>query len=139
MKPFTDLNAAREFHGHLGPNLIIGIKIGNYAKKMLNPESCFQLRAEVHCPAKPPISCIIDGVQLSTGCSMGKGNIAHVVSDNTIKAIFTNTHTGKSLTLEVFGDFVDKTMRWFKELGEEECSKRTWEADDSEVFRAYTG
>jgi formylmethanofuran dehydrogenase subunit E len=138
MKPFTDLNAARNFHGHLGPNLIIGIKAGNYAKKVLNPESCFQLHAEVHCPGKPPISCIIDGVQLSTGCSMGKGNIAHVISDNTVKTIFTNTQTGQSLTLEIFGDFIEKTMRWFKELGEEECSKRTWEADDSEVFRACT-
>ncbi len=66
---------------------------------------------------------------------MGKGNIAHVISEDVVKTVFTNTQTGQSLTLEVYKDFIDKTMRWFKELGEEECSKRTWEADDSEVFK----
>jgi hypothetical protein len=35
----------------------------------------FDLAAHVHSPLEPPPSCLIDGVQLGSGCTLGKGNI----------------------------------------------------------------
>lgn len=134
MKPFVDLDAAAAFHGHLGPNLIIGIKMGNRAIAVLQPENCFKLHTEVRCPARPPVSCIIDGLQLSTGCTMGKKSIEHVVSDGPVEVIVTNTSTGNSITMQVVDGFIEKAVAWMNEVGEVEASKRTWTTDDEQVF-----
>lgn len=135
MKPFTDLDAAAAFHGHLGPNLVIGIKMGNHAIAVLQPENCFKLQTEVHCPARPPVSCIIDGLQLSTGCTMGKKSIEHVVSDGPVKVIVTNTSTGNSIAMEVIDGFIEKAVGWMEQMGEVEASKLTWATDDAQVFK----
>jgi len=134
MKAFTDLEVAKSFHGHLGPNLIIGIKMGNRAVAELSPETCFQLTADVYCPEMPPSSCVIDGIQLSTGCTMGKRNIRHTATPGEIRAVFTNTAAGRSVALKVRDDFVEQAARWLKEFGDEKASRMCWEADDSEVF-----
>ncbi len=68
-------NAAR-FHGHLGPWLVIGLRAGIYARRRFKC-SQFQICATVFCPSKPPVRCVIDGVQLGAGCTLGKGNIRH--------------------------------------------------------------
>jgi len=134
MKPFTDLDLARSYHGHLGPYLIIGIKIGNRALAELEPETCFQLTADVHCPESPPPSCVIDGIQLSSGCTMGKKNIRHTVTPDGVRAVFTNTATGASVALEVRQDFVRKASQWLKEFGDEEASRMCWETPDDQVL-----
>jgi formylmethanofuran dehydrogenase subunit E len=135
IKPFDDLKLAQAFHGHLGANLVIGIKMGNFAVEALRPECCFRLRAEVYCPARPPVSCLIDGIQLSTGCTMGKKNIIHIVSDDPVKAVFTNTVTGESVSLQLVEGFIEETVRWTDEAGEQEASERTWNTADNKIFR----
>lgn len=73
------LKQAARFHGHLGPWLVLGLHAGAYARKNL-AASPFELRARVFCPAGTPYTCLVDGVQFSSGCTMGKGNISHVRS-----------------------------------------------------------
>ena len=70
------LKRAATFHGHLGPWLVLGLKAGAYARRKL-AASPFELRARVFCPAGTPYTCFVDGVQFSSGCTMGKGNISH--------------------------------------------------------------
>ena len=70
------LKQAAAFHGHLGPWLVLGLKAGAYARRKL-AASPFELRAQVFCPAGTPYTCFVDGVQFSSGCTMGKGNISH--------------------------------------------------------------
>ncbi|MBN2734386.1 MAG: formylmethanofuran dehydrogenase subunit E family protein [Methanomicrobiaceae archaeon] len=69
------------FHGHLGPYIVIGYRIGRYASEYLgnNP---FEINAKVYCSGKTPQSCLADGVQLGSGCTLGKRNIELIVSDN---------------------------------------------------------
>lgn len=67
-----ELEALKKFHGHLGPYVVIGYRMGKMARaKYLN---------RFHCVSKtgssPPISCIVDGIQMSSGCTLGKGNIS---------------------------------------------------------------
>ncbi len=69
-----------EFHGHLGPYLIIGFKMGELSNELLGKEtgagSGYLLKkAIVKTGTKPPMSCIIDGIQYISGCTLGKGNI----------------------------------------------------------------
>ncbi|HTW92850.1 MAG TPA: formylmethanofuran dehydrogenase subunit E family protein [bacterium] len=77
MIPTNVLRQATRFHGHLGPWLVLGLKAGTYARRKL-AASPFELRARVSCPAGTPYTCFVDGVQFSSGCTMGKGNISHV-------------------------------------------------------------
>jgi hypothetical protein len=70
------LKQATRFHGHLGPWLVLGLNAGAYARKKL-AASPFELSARVFCPAGTPYTCFVDGVQFSSGCTMGKGNISH--------------------------------------------------------------
>ena len=70
------LKQAARFHGHLGPWLVLGLHAGAYARKKL-AASPFELNARVFCPAGTPYTCFVDGIQFSSGCTMGKGNISH--------------------------------------------------------------
>ncbi len=63
-----------QFHGHLGPFLILGLRAGLFANHFLDKD-CFNTEAVVETDLKPPCSCFVDGVQVATGCTMGKRNI----------------------------------------------------------------
>lgn len=70
------LRQAARFHGHLGPWLVLGLKAGTHARRKL-VASPFELNARVFCPTGTPYTCFVDGIQFSSGCTMGKGNISH--------------------------------------------------------------
>jgi formylmethanofuran dehydrogenase subunit E len=70
------LKQAARFHGHLGPWLVLGLKAGTYARRKLDA-SPLDLQARVFCPPRTPYTCFVDGIQFSSGCTMGKGNISH--------------------------------------------------------------
>lgn len=55
--------------------MIIGLRMGLTALKALDSRGWFGIRSNVHLRCEPPVSCIIDGIQSSTGCTMGKRNI----------------------------------------------------------------
>lgn len=99
----STLKQAERFHGHLGPWLILGLRAGRNARRRLGG-SPFELVALVECPAKPPVRCFIDGVQLGSGCTMGKGNIEHRVKPRVCRVVFRHQLTGKQSTLQVRGD-----------------------------------
>ncbi|MBN2536938.1 formylmethanofuran dehydrogenase subunit E family protein [candidate division WOR-3 bacterium] len=71
------LRAATGFHGHLGPWLALGLRAGLRARQALDAGP-FRLRAVVRCPGRTPWSCLLDGVQFGSGCTLGKGNIRHI-------------------------------------------------------------
>jgi formylmethanofuran dehydrogenase subunit E len=82
-----ELTKIKEFHGHLGPYAVIGYRMGLIAKEKL--KGCpFSLNAIVFTKKTPPMSCVIDGIQISSGCTLGKGNISVNESDD-VKAEFT--------------------------------------------------
>ena len=69
------LTRAVQFHGHLGPFLILGIRMGVIARSMLKAQNYDDLTAIMFVNPRPPISCTVDGVQVSSGCTLGKGTI----------------------------------------------------------------
>lgn len=68
------------FHGHLGPYIVLGYRIGRFVKLSFCSDP-FQMKAVVFCQGMPPQSCLADGVQIGSGCTLGKMNIEIVKSD----------------------------------------------------------
>jgi formylmethanofuran dehydrogenase subunit E len=81
-----------EFHGHLGPYLVLGAKMGLYAKNTLS-SSPFEIAAEITLPLKPPLSCTIDGIQFTSGATTGKANLK-VLDGSPIRIVFYKGNDG---------------------------------------------
>ncbi len=80
---------AIEFHGHDGPFMTIGLRMGLLALEMLDCKGWFDLSCEARLKWNPPDSCVIDGIQSSTGCTMGKKNIL-IIEQEGVEACFTS-------------------------------------------------
>lgn len=111
-----ELEAAKAFHGHLGPYLALGLRLGEFALSVLKAKKHFGIKVTVHCPPQPPPSCMVDGLQISTGATYGKRNIELVPSDE-IVVQFVNTDTNEHLTLRVPESVREQMATWLKELG----------------------
>jgi inosine-uridine nucleoside N-ribohydrolase len=96
--PAKDL--LRAFHGHLGPYVVIGYRMGRLALTELQSEGHFGISAEIHSPLEPPSSCLIDGVQIGSGCTLGKGNIQVYENAEPAWAVF-ETSSGEKVTIRL--------------------------------------
>ena len=70
------LAAVVQLHGHLGPWVVAGARLGMAGARAVDAKGHFD--AEVTCEGpfvKPPQSCFLDGVQLGTGATLGKRTI----------------------------------------------------------------
>ena len=119
-----------EFHGHLGPFLVLGIRMGLLALKDLGSSGHKDVEALVRTGTTPPISCLVDGIQISTGCTMGKGNIA---TEDLGRAEATFYADGKSLTLKV-KDKVIAEIKAGKYVNLEDFAWEVSERRDEELF-----
>lgn len=100
MKQLTYLEAVR-FHGHSGPLLALGYKAGKYAMERLKPQKMLDIKCSVKTIEKKPYTCIIDGIQCSTYCTVGKGNIKiEGISDERVEITFRCKEREVMLTLK---------------------------------------
>ncbi|MDD4910025.1 MAG: formylmethanofuran dehydrogenase subunit E family protein [Candidatus Omnitrophica bacterium] len=88
------LREAVRFHGHLGPWLVLGLLMGPYALKKIRAGKYFKLRVKVWGAGERPKSCLIDGLQLSTGATYGKGNIEKLKGPR-VRVLFHNLENNK--------------------------------------------
>jgi inosine-uridine nucleoside N-ribohydrolase/formylmethanofuran dehydrogenase subunit E len=95
-----------EFHGHLGVFSIVGAKMGIKARELFGvaPD---MLEVITYAGTKPPYSCLNDGIQVSTGATLGMGTI-HLASDTLVqpKAVFS--FKGRSIILSLKKEYLDK-------------------------------
>lgn len=96
MKNFS-LKQAIDFHGHLGPYLVLGLLMGDYALEKIKAKPHFGLEIKAWGASHKPKSCLIDGLQISTGCTYGKGNIAKY-GGKALKVSFMNCENRRSTT-----------------------------------------
>jgi formylmethanofuran dehydrogenase subunit E len=75
------------FHGHVGPYVVLGYRSGRLAQERLGANA-FKLSAQVSAGSRPPMSCFVDGVQLGSGCTLGKRNIT-LHEEELVEARFT--------------------------------------------------
>ncbi len=97
---------ARKLHGHVGPYLVIGLKMGIAAKKALNilDTESTHLRTEVAVPLYPPFSCLLDGLQVSTTCTIGNQRL-QIKNTKTIQATFTKENSSKIVKIRLAKQF----------------------------------
>ncbi len=69
-----ELAALQRFHGHLGIYVTLGLRMGAIGKRTFGHWK--GLHATVRTVPQPPMMCVVDGVQVGSACTMGKGNIA---------------------------------------------------------------
>jgi formylmethanofuran dehydrogenase subunit E len=85
------LESGVSFHGHLGPHLVLGLRMGREAVHRLKPKQLHEMSVTVWTGNFPPRSCVVDGIQVSSGCTFGKRNIT-VKKSNITKARFRKGH-----------------------------------------------
>jgi formylmethanofuran dehydrogenase subunit E len=117
------------FHGHLGPYIVLGYRIGRYAREYFCNDA-FEMSAVVHCSGTPPQSCIVDGVQIGSGCTMGKRNIDLKVSDS-ILCEFTSGGRKMAIRPKPIA-FPPRGEDYFHQI--EQLAIDMYRADDTELF-----
>ncbi len=84
------LEKAVEIHGHLGPFLVLGVKMGLLAKSLLNKEI---QKCEAEVIGKKPYLCTVDGIRAIIGDGIaikeGKGIAATFHSVEGVRAILS--------------------------------------------------
>jgi len=98
-----DIKNAENLHGHLGPFLVIGVKMARLAKKILNvnKNKLWSMRIMAELPLITPFSCILDGIQAITQCTIGNRKLEVRNSDEDIVAIFRLHSQNKALKIHV--------------------------------------
>jgi formylmethanofuran dehydrogenase subunit E len=80
---------AVDFHGHLGPFLVLGARMGLIGLKELQvKKGDSKLRATAILERTVPFSCAIDGIQVATGCTVGNGRLKLKNTKNIIASEF---------------------------------------------------
>jgi formylmethanofuran dehydrogenase subunit E len=109
------MRKAVEFHGHSCPGLAIGIVASKIALESARRSDDEELVAIVENDA-----CGVDGIQVLTGCTFGKGNLIHRDYGKSVYT-FYNRNTGKAIRLslkpEIFSS-EDEHSQYRKELFE---------------------
>lgn len=124
------MKGAVEFHGHLGPFLVLGVRAGLLANSSLGKD-CFKMKAVVTTVPHPPNSCFVDGIQFTTGCTMGKRNIV-LHKGNETSVLFTKE--SMRLRLKVKDKLLDHIGRIKSENESEKESVRLLNIPTSELF-----
>lgn len=92
-----------ELHRHLGTYSIIGAKMGIRAREILDAP-LDGLRVVSFAGTEPPLSCMNDGLQVSTGASLGRGTIK--ISPSERKPAATFIYKDHKVTLRIKDEIV---------------------------------
>jgi formylmethanofuran dehydrogenase subunit E len=123
-----ELERLKTFHGHIGPWAVVGYRMGEIARRKF-PE---KLWVVVYTGTKPPISCLIDGVQFTSCCTMGKGNIK-IRDDNQAMGMFYDERS--ILEIRLKDDWRRRIEAETTTENEEEMAIQVFEAKDEDLFR----
>lgn len=133
MKDRISLKEAIKFHGHLGPYLVLGILAGEVALKKLGCKKYFGLKIKAWGATKKPKSCLIDGLQLATGATYGKGNI-HKLDGRKIKIEFCNPNNNKKFILRFRESLIQRLEETKTHRDSELLAKRLYKTEYNELF-----
>ena len=129
------IKKAEELHGHLGPFLVIGVRIGETAKRMLEVESNEKLRATVKIPLKTPFSCILDGIQSTTQCTVGNQKLKIENSQREITVQFKLENPNSTLKIGVNQQIIEELKQKFSQgATNQELAWKIVELPENQLF-----
>ena len=135
MQKKISIKQAADFHGHLGPYLILGIIAGELALKKLGCKKFFGLEVNVRGANKKPKSCLVDGLQLSTGATYGKGNIKKI-SGNSIQITVCNLENKREVKIELKKWLIEVLSGLIGHRDSEILARKLYKADPNKIFTA---
>lgn len=129
-------NAAR-LHGHLGPFLVIGVRMGKLARRILkhseNDNIKFQVTIKV--PQSIPFTCTIDGIQSTTHCTVGNRRLEIEKSDKEILGDFEVANSNQKLRIHVKPEIIEDLMAQLtKGIGNEEVAAQAAVMQEEKLF-----
>ena len=114
MDEWTSGVLANELHRHLGVFAIIGVKMGIRAREYFNT-GVDEFRLTSFAGSEPPLSCMNDGLQVSTGATPGHGLLN--VRNDTINAPMAEfTYMNNRLRISLKHDLAIKLSNELKEI-----------------------
>jgi pyrimidine-specific ribonucleoside hydrolase len=102
-----------EFHGHLGVFSIVGAKMGIKARDLFGVGSDM-LDATTFAGNKPPYSCLNDGIQVSTGATLGMGTI-HLATNKKTQPMAIFTYKDRSVRITLKKEYLEQVDADIKE------------------------
>jgi pyrimidine-specific ribonucleoside hydrolase len=105
---------ANELHRHLGVFAIIGVKMGTRAREYFDT-GVDEFTAISFAGSTPPLSCLNDGVQVSTGATPGHGLLT-VRNDTTLSASVEFKYLNREIRLTLKPEIAEKISSELKEI-----------------------
>jgi pyrimidine-specific ribonucleoside hydrolase len=93
-----------EIHGHLGVFSVVGVKMGIKAREIFGVGNDM-MEVTSRAGTKPPYSCLNDGIQVSTGSTLGMGTI-HIATGNVAVPSAVFTCRGRSVEISLKKEYL---------------------------------
>ena len=103
-----------ELHRHLGVYAIIGVKMGIRAREYFCT-GVDEMMVTTHAGSMPPLSCMNDGIQVSTGATPGHGLLT-VSTEKPFFAAADFTYKGKTMRISLKKELADKVSSELREI-----------------------
>jgi pyrimidine-specific ribonucleoside hydrolase len=105
---------ANELHRHLGVFAIIGVKMGIRAREYFDT-GVDEFTVTSFAGSEPPLSCMNDGLQVSTGATPGHGLLT-VRNDTVLSASAVFTYLNRRIRLTLKPEIASKISSELKEI-----------------------
>ena len=105
---------ANELHRHLGVFAIVGVKMGIRAREYFDT-GVDEFRAVSHAGSEPPLSCMNDGLQVSTGATPGHGLLT-VFNDSISMPVAEFTYMNNRIRLSLKPEIASKIKNELKDI-----------------------
>jgi formylmethanofuran dehydrogenase subunit E len=105
---------ANELHRHLGVFAIIGVKMGIRAREYFDT-GVDEFLATSYAGSTPPLSCMNDGIQVSTGATPGHGLLT-VRNDTVLQPMVDFTYLNRTIRLTLKPELAEKISSELKEI-----------------------
>jgi len=121
------LEKAKDLHGHFGPFLVIGVRAGLIGLRELRTiKENKDLSATASLAYSVPYSCILDGIQIAAGCTVGNKRLRF--EDSSDFSISFENETGETVTVSILPRTLDELKRKLvKDIPSEEVEKLAFE------------
>jgi len=126
-----ELRRAAEFHTHLGPYLVVGVRMGHVVTRELGNEP-FTYRMIARTGRRPPYSCLADGLQTATPCTTGNGGLE--VSEERTMSVEATARDGRALVLTLRSAVFDSIENECTEENQESFAMDIWKMPEESLL-----
>lgn len=118
-----ELAEAARFHTHLGPYLVVGLRMGRVVTREMG-DTPFSYRVSARTGRRPPYSCLVDGIQVATPCTTGNGCL--VVEEERTMSVEATSKTGDGLVVQLRDDVFQRIENDCTEENQELFAVEIW-------------